>query len=391
MAFGEDVLNIAGLYPGVKAGSTAIRNSSSLAAMKAGVRPTASLDDYIFHGGPPPEKLVGGVIDPDYIRGGDKFNRGDFGSVGDVKSGPNQVERDYILNNAKSAEAALAGDIEGSKVRGSRFAIYDDPYAISKSTPEELQFFNQEKQTAAQDYLNKHSEIIKRIRAGEEHSTGVDRLMPQQTYKEFGGIHVLKVPKELRTIDTPAPGGEVKFWGKQKPVGFAEMPQQVDYAGGVPQQVDKKAVQIMIDDADITQGSKQKLANMLARVQGTKITPAYKKLVEEVVARNMGGEFAPLKPNPDFGKTDRDILKYFTDYSSPRLKDFKNIDDVFSGIKKAKTEQEIFKILESAVPNEQLEIALTQTLNGGGGIEAIKNRVTSFITGLDPSYKRLKK
>ena len=391
MAFGEDLLNVASLYPGVRAGSRAIRGSSALAAMKAGTRPTASLDNYIFHGGVPPEKLVGGVIDPDFVRGGDKFIRGDTGSIGNVKTGPNQVERDYILNNAKSAEAALAGDIQGSKVRGSRFAIYDNPYDISKSTPEELQFFNQEKQTAAQEYLNRHSEIIKRIRAGEEHSTGVDRLRPQDTYKEYGGIHVLDVPENLRTVDTPAPGGEVKFWGQQKPVGYAETPLQVGEGFGKFDPQYKKALQIMIDDADMKAGGSQKLANMLARAKGTKITPAYKKLVEEVVTKEMGGEFRSLTPNPDFGKTDRDILKYFTDYNSPPVKDFKNIDQVMSGIKNAKTEKEIFAVIQNAVPSDQLEIDLAQRFNGAKSIEDLKKKVTSFITGLDPSYKRLKK
>ena len=48
---------------------------------------------------------------------------------------------------------------------------------------------------------------------------------------------------------------------------------------------------------------------MLDLNKGTKITPAYKKLVEEVVTKEMGGQSQRLRPNPDFGKTDRDILK----------------------------------------------------------------------------------
>ncbi|CAB4183376.1 hypothetical protein UFOVP1083_52 [uncultured Caudovirales phage] len=361
MKFGEDLLNVAALYPGVRAGSTAVRNSSVLASLKAGARPTASLDNYIFHGGVPPEKLVGGVIDPDFVRGGAKFNRGDPGNVASVKTGPNQVERDYILNKAEMSKATLAG--EGS----------------------------QESKAAAQEYLNRHSDIIKKIQAGEEHSTGVNRLMPEATYREYGGIHVLDVPKNLRTVDSPAPGGEVKFWGKQKPVGYAETPLQVGEGFGKFDPQYKKALQIMIDDADMKSAGSQKLANMLAKAKGTKITPAYKKLVEEVVAKEMGGEYRPFTPNPNFGKSDREILEYFQDYASPAVKDFKNIDQVVSGIRGAKTEKEIFSILQSAIPSDQLEIALGSRLNSVKSVEDMKKKVTSFITGLDPSYKRLKK
>jgi hypothetical protein len=73
------------------------------------------------------------------------------------------------------------------------------------------------------------------------------------------------------------------------------------------------------------------------------------------------------------------------------VKDFTNIDQVMSGIKNAKTEKEIFSIIKNAVPSDQLEMDLSQRFNSVKSIEDLKKKVTSFITGLDPSYKRLKK
>lgn len=390
-AVGEDLLNVAAVYPGVEAGSTALRESSALATLKAAGRaPEANLENYIFHGGLPPEKLVGGMIDPEFVRGGDKFMRGDLNPMS-VKHGPNQAERDFILNNAKSAKAALAGDIEGSKVRGSRFAIYDNPYDIGKSTPEELQFFNQEKQKSAQEYLKRNEEIIKKIKAGEEHSTGVHRLVPREAYRESGGIHVLDVPENLRTTDTPAPGGEVKFWGKHEPVGFARTPLQKEMGINSSFKQDQEALQIMIDHADNKVLASQKLANMLAKAKGVKVTPAYKKLAEEVVTKEMGGQHHPFLSNPDFGKTDRDILQYFQDYSAPKVNDFKNYDQMVSGIKNAKTQEEILSIVKNAIPADQLDLAFGSRLNGPKTLEGIKEKVTKFISGLDSSYGRLKK
>jgi hypothetical protein len=53
-------------------------------------------------------------------------------------------------------------------------------------------------------------------------------------------------------------------------------------------------MQVMIDDADIKAGQTQKLANMLARARGTKITPAYKSLVEETFNKFLNKSYRPF-------------------------------------------------------------------------------------------------
>lgn len=379
LAFGEDVLNIASLYPAARAGSRAIGQSSALATMKAATRaPEANLENYIFHGGLEPERLVGGVIDPDYVRGGDKFIRGDINSPS-VKTGPNQYERDYILHNTESAEAALAGNFKGSqRWHDGKYRTYENPGDIGVQTQEQLDVYNAAVKQRAQEYLDRHSEIIRRIKAGEEHSTGVDRLIPEASYDKQGGTHLLNVPEFLRTTDTPAPGEEIKFWGKQKPVGYVPSPPPGDEMSGVVQ-----SYQMMLDHADSAIMSKQKLATAIAKLRGDKVTPAYKKLAEELTRDRLRGESPPFYEVLNSGK-------FAPNYDLPSVNNF-NLEEIVVNIKKSKTKEELLAAINQMVPSEHIDYVLNYGNWRPGSVEALKNDLMRRLGDLDSSYGRLKK
>ena len=369
-AIGEDALNIIGLAPGIGRGAAmaddfarpqiqkaVTRLAESRATMGNKLRPTASLDNYILHGGVAPERLVGDSIDPTFVRGGDKFIRRDTYSPS-VKTGPNAIEDNWYLEQEAKSMATIAGDAQP------------------------------EAKVQAQQWLDGHEDILRRIKAGEDHGTGVHRLNPGQTYRSEGGMYLLDVPPNLRSTNAIAPAGEIQFWGQQKPVGFVRN----NYNGGpgVNELEDKAILQMMIDDADIKAGQTQKLANMIARARGTKVTPAYKRLVEEVLDRNLGGTMMRLEKNPKFGQP-RENVEYFTKYPSENVPKITNYDQIVSKLRAAKTEEEVFSLLEDLVPDKQLDIMLRSGVNSvQGGLPEVKRRVVDFISGLDPSYSRLK-
>jgi hypothetical protein len=342
-AVGEDVLNVASIVPGVRAvrrfSDDAIRSlSRAKANLNTKMIPTASLDNYILHGGPPIEKLQGGVLDPDFVRGGELYT-GRIGTGNSTLVGPNglnQTERNFILSTAA----------ENPK------------------------------------YAERHSEIIKRIKAGEEHQTGVGKLKPGDTYAHAGGNYVLDIPQNLRTSETNAPIGEIKFWGKQRPAGFVKQNKNTEL-------FNKATMQVMIDDADIKAGQTQKLANMLARARGTKITPAYKSLVEETFNKFLNKSYRPFYENPDYRGAG---LQYFEDYTKQPVPYVQNYNEAIAAVRNAKTEKEIFNIIDTLVPSEGVDIALKQAFNNSTelGFPDLKNRVINFMSGINPEYSRLR-
>jgi hypothetical protein len=219
-ALAEDGLNIASIIPAVRAARTgAIPLQQGLKSWTAGLaesmaerraaaaagegfslanklKPTASLDNYILHGGVEPERLVGEVIDPSYVRGGDKFIRNDVNPMS-VKDGPNALEDAYFLNAELKERAVLASDVGAAE------------------------------KAKSQAWLDKHEDILAMIKAGEDHGSGVGRLDPWQTYRAEGGMYLLDVPSNLRSRAAISPAGEMQFWGKQKPVGFVRHNQNV--------------------------------------------------------------------------------------------------------------------------------------------------------------------
>jgi hypothetical protein len=366
-ALGEDTLNVAAMVPFVRGASVGVNQAmasgrtarNQLATrMNQKFTPTASLDNYILHGGVTPDRLKNGILDPNYVRGGDLY-LGDAGPSLVTAGGPNFIEDADILNNFANAENLVAGKVDNA-------------------TPEKIKW--------AESFIDKHSEIVRRIKAGEQHQTGVSRLNPDGTYVDSGGNYVLDVPPNLRTTDTPAPAGEIKFWGEQKPAGFVhrDNPREL---------INKSTLQIMLDDADIKAGQTQKLANMIARARGTQITPAYKTFVEETFDKFLNTGYQPFKKDPSYGTDPRALNEYVTaDYFSDYVPYVTNYDESIAAVRNAKTEKEIFDIIDNLMPNDQVDIALRQRHHGSTnlGFPDLKRRVVSFLAGINPEYSRLK-
>lgn len=389
-AVGEDALNLLGLVPvagpAARASVAAERGASrALAAARARaankLTPSADLSTYIFHGGPTPDKLVGGVLDPSYVRGGEKFAalNPDRAHYPSVATGPNAVQRHDLLSRFESAKNLL----DSQKHTGTLGYPLEKPFNMSTR-----QYLAHQKKQAeeARDYLEKHDEIIRRILAGEEHQTGVHRWEPIHTYGHFGGSYLVDVPLNLQTAPPPpTPGREVIFWGKHKPSGF--IPYVRDEVGDIQE---SKMVQIMLDDADRKSMQSQGLANMLVRARGGQVAPAYKQHVQELLDREFGIPFRGFRKNPNYEKNPRDI-EYFTDFEVEPRPQIQNMDQVKAAINKAKTKEEILSILDKMIPAEQLDILLQNSVRNEGTFPEFLKKIKGRLDALDPSYARLKK
>lgn len=356
---------VAGGLAAAKA-ARAVKGSKTVQRLKTG--PYVSFDDYILHGGPTPDNLVGGVIDPDYVRGGALQQSANKMYQPSVASGPNQVERNYLLKKEMDAVSSISNN-PGT----------NNPFKNPKE---------------AEEWLNRHSDILNRVKAGEEHSTGVSPYLPEQAYYQEGGTYLLKVPPELRTTDTPAPTGEVKFWGKQQPRRFVPLDRNAQYQAersgdylGFNRSYVNDVTQALIDDADMTAG--QRLANAIARSRGVKITPAYRQYLEDMFTRRFDREMVPYVRNPKFGTEPREILEYFSDFGNAKVPLVQNYDDVVAGIRSAKTQEELMRAIRSTIPNEQLDIYFKQSLNPTSFQNEI-DQILSSAKNLRGDYRRLK-
>lgn len=383
-AIGEDALNVLGIIPmaapAARASVAAERaGARALAGAKAKMTPTADLSTYIFHGGPKPENLAGGVLSPKYVRGGDEYaelyaNRGRQPSV---KSGPNQLEKDSILKQFEDAK---------------KFLSTEKPFTSKPGWQSTRDYVKdmKEKTNQAENFIKEHEEIVQRILSGEEHQTGVYRLNPGDSYHNLygteGGTHILDIPRNLQTSQTPAPAGEVKFWGDVKPSAF------IPYVDNQSRSTTETLItQAMLDDADKKSIRSQGLANMFARATGSKITPAYKKYVSEVLDSELRGSFKPYTRNPDYMKTDRDILEYFTDFTAQPIPKIQNRAEINTLLNKAKTKEEVMSILDKMIPAEQLDILLQGGMRNQGTFPELLQNIKGRLDLLDPSYSRLKK
>lgn len=389
-AVGEDALNLLSLIPmagpAARASVAAERGAArALATARARaankLTPSADLSTYIFHGGPTPDKLVGGVLDPDYVRGGEKFAalNPDRAHHASVAAGPNASQRRHLLSRFESAKNLL----DSQEYTGTLGYLPEKPYNMSTR-----QYLADQKEKAkeAQEYLEKHDEIIRRILAGEEHQTGVHRSLPNSTYAHFGGSYLVDVPLNLQTKPPPpTPSGEVIFWGQHKPSGF--VPYVRDEVGNIQE---SKMVQMMLDDADRKSIQSQGLANMLFRARGGQVTPAYKQHVQEVLDKEFGVPFRGFRKNPDYqGKPG--TVEYLTDWGVEPRPQIQNMDQVKVAINKAKTKEEIMSILDKMIPAEQLDILLSSSNAIRGTFPELLQSIKERLELLDPSYARLKK
>jgi hypothetical protein len=342
------------------ASNTAINRLAQSAAQKARskVQPRAEMGGYLFHGGPKAENLVGGVIDPDYVRGGKLLAEvnPEYASQPSLvgPGGLNTMEDQMILDRFNAAQRVAAGE--------------NSPYFSSLAE--------------AKAFQDKNKNIVGRIQAGEMHGTALDRFNPGGTYSHQGAIHVLKVPEDLQYPSGPA-RGETKFWGKQKPVASIT---GADEYGKVDE---TRAIQAMLDDADRTSMSKQRFANMLAQRLGSKVTPAYKTRAAELFEQEFGRNMPQYERNPKFGVNDREVLEYFQTYPTVESPMITNYEDVQRAIMSAGNEDELMAAIRSAQPNPQLDIDLANSVNPTTFDRQMAS-VMGQMAKLRGSYSRLK-
>jgi hypothetical protein len=85
-------------------------------------------------------------------------------------------------------------------------------------------------------------------------------------------------------------------------------------------------------------------------------------------------------------------LQYFEDYTKQPVPYVQNYNEAIAAVRNAKTEKEIFNIIDTLVPSEGVDIALKQAFNNSTelGFPDLKNRVINFMSGINPEYSRLR-
>lgn len=285
------------------------------------VKPRVNMENYILHGGPEAKNLVGGVVNPQFVRGGSRLSE---------------------VNTTRSMEPSIV-DLNA----------LEDVSIVEKNRPGD-------------------AEIIRRIKAGEQHSTGVSRYDPELAYASSGAVHVLNVPPNLKTTAPIAPAGEIKFWGEHKPV--ASIPGNIGEA-----EIKRQVMQSIIDAENARSG---RIAPTLARAAGIETSPAYQQYILDMFDKRFNKQVYPMMKNPQYGVDPKEILPYITDYSSPQVPMISNYQDVVEAVSRAKNKDELARALRSAVPAENIDY---------GSFSSGLNSIVSDALGLRSGYGRLRK
>jgi muramidase (phage lysozyme) len=272
--------------------------------------PKISLEEYLLHGGPKPEQLIGGVINPDFIRGGSLWNiiaRSKQGaSIGRTSIGMDDMS---VLAGSEQSQNQKAMAVFHSVMEvitnAKKHGVHDyvetpirdnfgqtifhsptDSYKFDKAKSRTMYKWGEQIEWA-QNWLKDNAEIIRRVQSGEVHSTGVPVSYANTGAYEYGAVHLLNVPKKLNTIVggrsrfqgiTYAPDGEIPFWGMHEPiasaVAFNENNRQVRLKAY------QKLINAMIEHANKNMTPKQ-LADFefSQRVYGNEITPAARQFI----------------------------------------------------------------------------------------------------------------
>lgn len=384
-AVGEDLLNVASVVPFVGAGVNAVkgtaaatRATNALARAKGALNPSVSLDNYFFHGGPRADDLVGGVIDPDFVRGGAKYSE------------------------------------KWEPLRAPSLSVLTGPNALEDSRILEIASRNPE-------FAKQNADIIDAIKRGQNHGTMVDT--PSKSYSHFGALHVLNVPPNQRLRVPGSPSGEVAFWGPQKPVVSIDRPQDgwglfdeipsnkdiplVDPASRKTPEIEQLFLeqrgkinpeervgwQAVIDDADANFLKSRAFSNLWNRLRGVNVTPAYKQLVIDQLNKNFGNlGLMPTKIDA-FGNVVEDYGAYAKSLEDGTINPVvQNIDELRNALAKAKSQEEVQRILGSLRYNDDLVSNPEATFNMNsqlrGNIDGPMLNVLRAAYGLDGSYSR---
>ena len=276
--------------------------------------PRADLSEYILHGGPRADELMGGVLNPDFVRGGvvqrilRKYNlnkavgRADQAdpTQGSVLDLGNRSISNYILYAYQQVADVLANptrhfpeEYVQNYFRGS---LGDTPsiagrrYKYSSITNKTAYHWG-DQVAFAQKWIKENEEIVRRVLRGETNFTGVaPALYGEATGAyQYGGIHLVKVPKSINPsvgginrdfLITPSlPGGERVFWGIHKPVASANASwESSQYADGL--EAYRRLIHSMIEDANKNL-TPQQLADfaLSQKIYGNQITPGAREFI----------------------------------------------------------------------------------------------------------------
>jgi hypothetical protein len=206
--------------------------------------PTAKiLPNYILHGGPNPEELLGGIINPEFIRGGHAYaalrgthyldnysgalrNATGLESVINATEGPQSqgIIKTYraMLEILANRNAYVPGYAVPSRIPG-----YNPPAVPGFNKAGEVAWDKQVKM--AEEWIAQYKKMVTLTMSGHPHSTGVSILeggnKPYAFTTGHGSAHLLKVPDELlirSSTDIGAAGAdmssEILFYGSHKPL-----------------------------------------------------------------------------------------------------------------------------------------------------------------------------
>ena len=206
--------------------------------------PTAKiLPNYILHGGPNAEELLGGIINPEFIRGGHAYAAlrgthyldsysGALRSATGLESVINATEGPQSQGIIKTYREMLEILVN----RNAYMSGYAVPSRIPGYKPPAVPGFNKAGEVAwdkqvkmAEEWIAQYKEMVTLTMSGHPHSTGVSILeggnAPYAFTTGYGAAHLLKVPDELlirNSANIGAAGAdmasEILFYGSHKPL-----------------------------------------------------------------------------------------------------------------------------------------------------------------------------
>ena len=297
-----------------------INNKLLLNKPMPGELPSADISEYLLHGGPREDQLFGGVINPEFIRGGKLFN------IIKEADSMNLLGRNYQQMNAPSVLTQGTQVSQGQGVLASYASVVDviknaNKYSPYDYVPNHLKmnqlgnplfpdnavkrksdhlghsiYLWKDQVSYARNWLAKNKKIVEAVMSGASHSTGVKpTFMSGNAAYEVGNIHLLKIPRsqnpsaEMGGLQSLSQDGamafrESPFWGSHKPIASAE--------AGTNNAVKRKEsymflIHKMIEDAN--QSLPTKIMEEFAlsqKIYNNQITPGARAFIIDEFGRN---------------------------------------------------------------------------------------------------------
>jgi tetratricopeptide (TPR) repeat protein len=273
-----------------------------------GPLPTVNLSNYLLHGGPATEQLLGGKLNPEFIRGGKLWNVLKSARLGG-SIGRSSMDEPSVLTGSELGQnqdiIELYKKIISIANNANKYSADDYvPLALKSGSGSEVvsgipyyydsargnAFYRWGDQVkAAKNWLIENADIVKRTLKGESHMTGVFPSYGSHTYDQHGATHLLKIPDSLNSIagEYPLrdifslPSQEIPFWGMHTPI--ASLPKGSQVIGNDVQTWYKKffpLIEAMIDDANKTLSPTDLAAFALSqKAYGNTITPAARSYI----------------------------------------------------------------------------------------------------------------